>query len=253
MGWMGGGVLFLLPLAVSTALGQPPPPQFEVPPPPQSQHASHNGPGMIDVRQPSFPAEIVVSQHIDGDWLSYAQINNHGKQDIVSVKLGWAYVMPTGLEYHSGESVPVPGGADPPRGNFYVQEQGAVPRATAKDFLDFVEEATLADGTVVAADHAQIAAFYKDCCTGAAAKAAAPEPDVPRPGQMPVAMARPVPRVNAQGLGVIPVPQPDFPNGDCGGAAVGGRFAGEREAAQPQPVELPHLPDGLGVCAAHRS
>jgi uncharacterized protein (TIGR03435 family) len=90
--------------------------------------------------------------------------------------------------------------------------QNVAARANAKDFLDFVEEVTLADGTVVDADHAQIAAFYTQCCTAAGAKAApAPAPvKAPAPVEQ-VVMVRLMPRVNAQGLGIIPVPQPDLP------------------------------------------
>ena len=134
--------------------------------------------------------------------------------------------------------------------HFAMPGQNVAARANAKDFLDFVEEVTLADGTVVDADHAQIAAFYTQCCTAAAAKAApAPAPvKAPAPVEQ-VVMVRLMPRVNVRrrGFGIIPVPQPGqlrCRHGDCCGGTNAGRLAGERATAQPQPMGFPHLPDG---------
>ena len=253
---MGGWLLLFAPLSISTAFGQAPQPQFQIAHcRRKAMRAGHNGPGMIDVRQPSSPAEIVVSHHVDGDWLAYTQINNHGKQNIVSmVKLGWAYVMPTGLEVSLGRYRSDPGGALPPRGNSPMPEQGAAPRPTAKDFLDFVEEVTLADGTVVDADHAQIAAFYKECCTGTAAKAAPASSAAHGDCHRKCCAVRDGPPWAARqcaGAGDCSGAAAGPSDGDCRGTAIAERLAGERAAAQPQPVGLPYLPDGLGLCAAH--
>ena len=82
------------------------------------------------------------------------------------MRLGWAYVLPSGLEFHQSDAIKSPnglaGGA-----SFQTATQGVPARADAKDFLVFVEQVTLADGTVVNADHTGIAAFYTACCTGA--------------------------------------------------------------------------------------
>jgi uncharacterized protein (TIGR03435 family) len=139
-------------------------PTIDLPPPPHSVRANHSAMPMIEVPQPDFPAQINLANHGDKDWLESAQVKNLKSAGIVSMKLGWAYVLTGGLEFHAGDVFTAVGGLG---GTFQVPAQSAAPRADAKGFLAFVEEVTLADGTVVDADHAKVTAFYTACCTGA--------------------------------------------------------------------------------------
>ena len=140
-------------------------PTIELPPVVQSVHANRSGPGMIVAQQPSFPAEIVLSNHADKDWLDYTQVTSRTHAEIVSARLGWAYVLPGGLEFHAGD-VFTPTGGVAAGASFTVESQGAAPRPDAKDFIAFVEQTTFANGTVSNASHAEIADFYSKCCTG---------------------------------------------------------------------------------------
>lgn len=139
-------------------------PVIELPPPVHSVRASHSALPMIEVRQPDFPAEIALANHGDKDWLESAQVKNLKSAGIVSMKLGWAYVLADGLEFHAGDVFTAVGGVN---GMFRVPAQSAAPRTDAKGFLSFVEEVTLADGTVVDADHAMVTAFYTTWSAGA--------------------------------------------------------------------------------------
>jgi uncharacterized protein (TIGR03435 family) len=133
--------------------------------PVHSVRAAHRVAAMIDVEQPNFPAEIMRSNHTDSDWLQMARIAGRTATEITSVKVGWAYVLPTGLEFHQSEAI-APTGGGILRGWYDTGDLQVAPRADALDFLAFVEQATLKNGMVLNADHAKIAAFYKNCCTG---------------------------------------------------------------------------------------
>ena len=139
-------------------------PTIVVPPPVHSVRANHSAMPMIEVQQPDFPAQITLANHGDKDWLESAQVKNMKPAGIVSVKLGWAYALAGGLEFHAGDVFTAVGGVG---GLFTVPHQSAAPRADAKGFLSFVEEVTLADGTVVDADHAKVTAFYTTWSAGA--------------------------------------------------------------------------------------
>jgi uncharacterized protein (TIGR03435 family) len=140
-------------------------PTLTLPPVVKSVHANRSGPGMIVAQQPSFPAEIVLSNHADKDWLAYTQVTSRTHAEIVSAKLGWAYVLPGGVEFHAGE-VFTPTGGVSAGSSFTVPSQGAAPRPDAKDFIAFVEQTTFADGVVSNASHDEISDFYNKCCTG---------------------------------------------------------------------------------------
>ncbi|HEX9197925.1 MAG TPA: hypothetical protein VF865_00065 [Acidobacteriaceae bacterium] len=164
---------------------------FKLPPVVHSVRASHAGPGMIEAQQPEFPAEITISNHGDKDWLQFTQAISRTRTEIVSVKLGWAYVLAGGLDFHAGELV-TPAGGVAGGNSFPIPAQNVAPRADAKDFIAFVEEVTLVDGTVSNADHAKITAFYTMCCTGPNAGKVVLPPVIPRKQQN-VAGGRPAP------------------------------------------------------------
>jgi uncharacterized protein (TIGR03435 family) len=147
-----------------------------LPPVVHSVRAAHRMAAMIDVEQPNFPAEIMRSIHTDSDWLQVARIAGRTATPIASVQVGWAYVLPAGLEYHKSDTIKPQGSALVHGGWYDTGDLQVAPRADALDFLIFVEQATLKNGMVLNADHAKIAAFYKDCCTGPNAGRVPPEP-----------------------------------------------------------------------------
>ncbi len=125
-----------------------------------------DGPGIIDLPQAGFAAEITLAMHGTTDWLQNVQVISRSLQNIVSVRIGWAYVLPNGtLEFHQSEDEKVQGGAGT-NNNFQLGSQGVAVRPEVKDFVSFVEQVTLKDGTVVNADHDKIAATYKDISEG---------------------------------------------------------------------------------------
>jgi uncharacterized protein (TIGR03435 family) len=170
--------LLLLSFDVSPAPAQgpaPAPPQFVLPPMIRSVRAAHRGTGMIDVQQDHFPAEITLSNHGDKDWAEMAQVTSRTLTEIKSVHVGWAYVLPAGLDFHQSELITPPSGIMP-AASYQTMAMEIAPRADAKDLLIFVEQTTLKDGTVSNADHSKIAAFYTSCCSGANKGKIPPEP-----------------------------------------------------------------------------
>jgi uncharacterized protein (TIGR03435 family) len=156
-------------VAQEPGAGQPaPPPQvFHFP---QAELSSRgkksDGPGIIDLPQAGFAAEITLAMHGTSDWLERVQVISRSLQNIASVRMGWAYVLPNGtLEYHQSDDQKVQGGAAT-NNNFQLGSQGAAVRTDVKDFIAFVEQVTLKDGTVVNADHDKIAATYRDISEG---------------------------------------------------------------------------------------
>jgi len=141
--------------------------QVFVPPPPvQSVRAAHWVAGTIEAEQPNFPAEIVRTSQSDNDWLQMARVTSRTAMEIASVKVGWAYALPAGLEFHQSDALTPPGGSISQGGAYETQGQQVVLRADALYFVTFVEQVTLKNGMVLNADHVKIAAFYKHCCTG---------------------------------------------------------------------------------------
>jgi hypothetical protein len=86
--------------------------------------------------------------------------------EIVSVHVGWAYVLPAGLEFHQSEGITPTGGGILQGGWYETGDLQVAPRADALDLVTFVEQLTLQNGMMLNADHTKISAFYKDCCTG---------------------------------------------------------------------------------------
>jgi uncharacterized protein (TIGR03435 family) len=127
-----------------------------------------DGPGIIDLPQPGFGAEITLAMHGATDWLQSVQVISRSVQNIVSVRIGWAYVLPTGaFEFHQGDVETVQGGAST-NNNFQLRGQNAAVRTDVRDFIAFVEQVTLKDGTVLNADHAKIVAMYGEISGGKA-------------------------------------------------------------------------------------
>lgn len=160
------------------ALGQapPPPPTIVLPPEVHSVRAAHPVAGSIMTVQPNFPAEMTRAYHNDSNWLYLARVTSRTAMEITSVRIGWAYALPAGLEFHQTEAITPVGGLS--QGGWYETEDLKVaPRADALYLVNFVEQVTLKSGKVFNADHAKISAFYKDCCTG---PNAGNEPQIPQ-------------------------------------------------------------------------
>src|ERR1035441_9884060 len=85
-------------------------PTIVLPPPVHSVRAAHRIADMIDVEQPNFPAEITRGNHPDSDWLQMARVTSRTAMEITSLRVGWAYALPTGLEFHQTEAMTPPGG-----------------------------------------------------------------------------------------------------------------------------------------------
>jgi uncharacterized protein (TIGR03435 family) len=139
---------------------------FALPEPVHSVRAAHWVAATIEARQPNFPAEIMRTSQSDSDWLQMARVTSRTAMEITSVKVGWAYALPAGLEFHQSDALTPPGGGITQGGAYETGDQQVAPRADAPYVVTFVEQVTLKNGMVLNADHAKIAAFYKDCCTG---------------------------------------------------------------------------------------
>jgi uncharacterized protein (TIGR03435 family) len=141
-----------------------------------SVRAAHWVAGSIMTIQPNFPAEMTRAYHNDSNWLYLARATSRTAMEITSLRIGWAYALPTGLEFHQTDAITPTGGLS--QGGWYeTQDLKVAPRADAVYLVNFVEQVTLKNGKVFNADHAQIAAFYKDCCTG---PNAGNEPQIPQ-------------------------------------------------------------------------
>ena len=164
---MGGEAAAVLTVSGAMAGGQDATQEVIVLPPlVHSVRAANRVTSMIEVEQPNFPAEIARTTHNDSDWLQVARVASRTAMEITSVRVGWAYALPAGLEFHQSELLAPPGGGILQGGAYETQDQQVAPRADALYFVTFVEQVTLKNGTVLNADHARISQTYKDCCTG---------------------------------------------------------------------------------------
>jgi uncharacterized protein (TIGR03435 family) len=169
---------------------------------PESLHsvrAAHWVASTIEAEQPNFPAEIMRTSQNASDWLQMARVTSRTAMQITSVKVGWAYALPAGLEFHQSDALTPPGGSIPQGGAYETADLQVAPRADALYLVTFVEQATLKNGMVLNADHAKISAFYKNCCTG------------PNAGKMPQAPpGRVQPDMPGGGLAANSEPTPDL-------------------------------------------
>jgi uncharacterized protein (TIGR03435 family) len=173
----------------------------------RSVRAAHRVAGVIEAEQPNFPAEVARNTHSDSDWLQMARIASRTATEITSVRVGWAYALPAGLEFHQSEAIAPPGGGILPGGAYETGDLRVAPRADTLDLVTFVEQVTLKNGMVLNADHAQISAFYKDCCTG---RNAGKQPQPPQgrvqpnmPGGVPNSDGKPTPGLKPIAFDVV--------------------------------------------------
>ena len=151
-------------------------PHIEIPPPVHSVRAAHPVTGMIQAQQDGFPAEIRTITPGATNWIEQVTLISRTRTEIVSARIGWAYAMPTGLEFHQSDMLKVQPGLLAGGTSNPLQGLDVPPRNDARDFVVFVAQVTFPDNSVYTYDQAKVAAFYKDCCTGANAGRVPPVP-----------------------------------------------------------------------------
>lgn len=82
------------------------------------------------MEQPTFPAEIARTSGNDNDWLQMARVTSRTAMEIVSVRVGWAYALPSGPEFHQGQAI-TPTGAIL-QGGWYETGNGRFRRAQTR-------------------------------------------------------------------------------------------------------------------------
>src|SRR5664279_3346601 len=120
-------------------------PHIEIPPPLQSVRAAHPVAGMIQAKQDGFPAEIRTITQGATKWIEQVTLISRTRTEIVSARVGWAYAMPAGLEFHQSDVLKVQpgllgGGTSNP-----LQGLDVSARADAKDLVVFVAQVTFPD------------------------------------------------------------------------------------------------------------
>ena len=98
------------------------------------------------VPQPNAPAALVESTHALSDLLQSARLKNQSQKVITSFTMGWAYVLASGPELHSGAVMNVPKGIQP-REVYEVSAQAVPLRKDAKDVYFYVAAVKFGDGT----------------------------------------------------------------------------------------------------------
>jgi len=177
-------------------------PHLEIPPPVQSVRAAHPVPGMIQAQQDGFPAEIRTITQGATNWIEEVTLISRTRTEIVSARVGWAYAMPAGLEFHQSDALKVQPGLLAGGTSNPLQGLDVPARADARDLVVFVAQVTFPDNSVYTYDQAKVAAFYKNCCTGANAGRVPPvphgrlQPGMPggeiTPGKMPPMELKPI-------------------------------------------------------------
>jgi uncharacterized protein (TIGR03435 family) len=177
-------------------------PHIEIPPPVHSVRAAHPVPGMIQAQQDGYPAEIRTITQGATNWIEEVTLISRTRAEIVSARVGWAYAMPAGLEFHQSDVLKLKPGLLAGGTSFPLQDLNVPPRADAKDLVVFVAQVTFPDKSVYNYDQAKVAAFYKDCCTGTNAGRVPPvpqgrlQPGMPggeiTPGKMPPMDLKPI-------------------------------------------------------------
>ena len=151
-------------------------PHIEIPPPVQSVRAAHPVMGMIQAQQDGFPAEIRTITQGATTWIEQVTLISRTRAEIVSARVGWAYAMPAGLEFHQSDVLKLQPGLLAGGTSFPLQGLNVPPRADARDLVVFVSQVTFPDDSVYNYDQAKVAAFYTGCCTGANAGRVPPVP-----------------------------------------------------------------------------
>ena len=82
-------------------------PHIEIPPPGHSVRAAYPVAGMIQAQQDGFPAEIRTITPGANNWMEQVTVISRTRTEIVSARVGWAYAMPAGLEFHQSDVLKV--------------------------------------------------------------------------------------------------------------------------------------------------
>jgi uncharacterized protein (TIGR03435 family) len=127
--------------------------------------------GFIVLRQPDAPLQAGgTGRDSKGNW--DLRVDSKVDARILFFRMGWAYVLTSGLEFHADEDT-VPYNGMPPHGTYGFSGHLPEPRADAKGIVYFIEEVAENNGTIWRANHAKIVADYKAGLARAAALPAA--------------------------------------------------------------------------------
>ncbi|HWB33352.1 MAG TPA: TIGR03435 family protein [Acidobacteriaceae bacterium] len=116
--------------------------------------------GAIGVPQADAPLQITGFGTSTSDEFDGGRVDSRIDKPIMFFRMGWAYVLPTGLEFHVGDTI-VPYNEMPPHGTYGLPEQHATFRPDALGFLYFIEQVAQDNGTNWYADHKQIEAYAR--------------------------------------------------------------------------------------------
>ena len=115
---------------------------------------------MIAMQPPEAPIELGSVGFSTEDWFNGGRILSKNDREVFNYRIGWAYVLPNGLEFHQGE-FEIPGDEPEPRGTVRVPAQHVIDISRRRrTFIYFIESASLSDRTRWQADHKQIEAYY---------------------------------------------------------------------------------------------
>src|SRR6516162_4584275 len=122
--------------------------------------AAHNGILILMAAQPNAPVRLASTTTGGGALLHDAELRNDGVKEVVSYRLGWAYVRPNNeIEFHTGASTRITLG----RGIFRKISGENVPFDTRAQYvIFFVAEVAFADETYWKADYADIRREIRD-------------------------------------------------------------------------------------------
>jgi hypothetical protein len=101
--------------------------------------------GLVIAPQEEAPAQLVPPTTHGFDLLTAGTLKNRSEKTIISYRIGWAYVLQNGIEFHTGALMSVPAGIKPGKVR-NVPGQGIHLAPGAEQVIFFVAELTFASG-----------------------------------------------------------------------------------------------------------
>ncbi len=101
---------------------------------------------MLIASQETAPARLIQTTHGLSSLLTAADLKNCSEKQIVSYRIGWAYVRGNVVKFHTGSVMNVPAGIAP--GSVYeVPDQAVTLDSGVEKIIFFVAEVKFADGS----------------------------------------------------------------------------------------------------------
>jgi hypothetical protein len=100
---------------------------------------------LVIAPQKEAPAQLVPPTSYGSDLLMAATLKNRSEKTIISYRIGWGYVLQSGIEFHTGALMSVPAGVKPGRIH-NVRDQDIDFAPGAEQVIFFVAELTFANG-----------------------------------------------------------------------------------------------------------